>query len=63
MLKAILVKLKDTLGCENGDKDSPAVHMIHTVLCNLKAMDVVAVQEEIGIADFEQKCRACPPQI
>lgn len=62
VLEAILVKLKDTLGCEDGDKDCPAIHMIHTVLCNLKAMDVVAVQEEIGIADFEQKCRECLSQ-
>lgn len=63
VLEAILVKLKDALGCENGDKDCPAVHMIHTVLCNLKAMDVVAIQEEIGMAGFEQKFRAFPPQV
>jgi hypothetical protein len=63
VLEAILVKLKDSIGCENGGKDCPAVNMIHTVLGNLKAMDVVAVQEEIGISDFEQKCRTCPPQI
>jgi len=63
VLEAILVKLKDTLGCEDGEKDCPAVHMIHTVLGNLKSMDVIAVQEEIGIADFDRKCRTCPPQI
>jgi hypothetical protein len=42
VLEAILVKLKDTLGCETRDNDCPAVHMIHTVLCNLKSMDVIA---------------------
>ncbi|MGD0057663.1 MAG: hypothetical protein ABSB83_07480 [Methanomassiliicoccales archaeon] len=39
VLEAILVKLRDALGCDNGSEECPAVHMIHTVLGNLKVME------------------------
>ena len=60
VIRAMLIKLRSNLDCQDGTRKCPAVMMMHKVLGELDAASIIATQEELGIADFNEKCKDCP---